>query len=150
MLTGSDGVVKSLPMTQETTATDPDDPSPDTPANRKLWYCEIPEGTYTAVQFSTTNEQSAPAYNKTQKYSTAQIPPTLQAPCFFADDGDPSAYTGGSRDGYWGERASIRDAESGKNTTVVDIDNSGTFTQQKDTKYITSTLYDYYTERLEP
>lgn len=146
LLTGSDGVVKSLPMTQETTATDPDDPSPDTPANRKLWYCEIPEGTYTAVQFSTTNEQSAPAYNKTQKYSTAQIPPTLQAPCFFADDGDPSAYTGGSLDGYWGERASIRDAESGKNTTVVDIDNSGTFTQQKDTKYITSTLYDYYTD----
>ena len=30
--------------------------------------------------------------------------------------------------------------------TVVDIDNSGTFTQQKDTKYITSTLYDYYTD----
>jgi len=28
----------------------------------------------------------------------------------------------------------------------VDIDNSGTFTQQKDTKYITSTLYDYYTD----
>jgi fibro-slime domain-containing protein/LPXTG-motif cell wall-anchored protein len=146
LLTGSDGVVKSLPMTQETTATDPDDPSPDTPANRKLWYCEIPEGTYTAVQFSTTNEQNAPAYNKTQKYSTAQIPPTLQAPCFFADDGDPSAYMGGSRDGYWGEKASVRDAESGKNTTVVDIDNSGTFTQQKDTKYITSTLYDYYTD----
>ena len=146
LLTGSDGVVKSLPMTQETTATDPDDPSPDTPANRKLWYCEIPEGTYTAVQFSTTNEQNAPAYNKTQKYSTAQIPPTLQAPCFFADDGDPSAYMGGSRDGYWGEKASVRDAESGKNATVVDIDNSGTFTQQKDTKYITSTLYDYYTD----
>ena len=146
LLTGSDGVVKSLPMTQETTATDPDDPSPDPPANRKLWYCEIPEGTYTAVQFSTTNEQNAPAYNKTQKYSTAQIPPTLQAPCFFADDGDPSAYMGGSRDGYWGEKASVRDAESGKNTTVVDIDNSGTFTQQKDTKYITSTLYDYYTD----
>lgn len=145
LLTGSDGVVKSLPMTQETTATDPDDPSPDTPANRKLWYCEIPEGTYTAVQFSTTNEQSAPAYNKTQKYSTAQIPPTLQAPCFFADDGDPSAYTGGSRDGYWGERASIRDAESGKNTTVVDIA-SDKFEQEPGTKYITSTLYDYYTD----
>ena len=75
LLTGSDGVVKSLPMTQETTATDPDDPSPDTPANRKLWYCEIPEGTYTAVQFSTTNEQSAPAYNKTQKVQHGTNPP---------------------------------------------------------------------------
>ena len=149
LLTGSDGVVKSLPMTQETTATDPDapiDPSPDTPAKRKLWSCKIPDGTYTAVQFCTTDNPNAPAYNKTKQYSTAQIPPTLQDPCFFADDGDPSAYTGGSRDGYWGEKASVRDAESGKNTTVVDIDNSGTFTQQKDTKYITSTLYDYYTD----
>lgn len=151
LLTGSDGVVKSLPMTQETTATatDPDDPSPDTPANRKLWYCEIPEGTYTAVQFSTKADPDAPAYNKTKKYSTAQIPPTLQDPCFFADDGDPSAYTGGSRDGYWGERASIRDAESGKNTTkntpVVDIANEA-FQQESGTKYITSTLYDYYTD----
>lgn len=146
LLTGSDGVVKSLPMTQETTATDPDDPSPDTPAKRKLWSCKIPEGTYTEVQFCTMENPDAPAYNKTKKYSTAQIPPTLQDPCFFADDGDPSAYTGGSRDGYWGERASIRDAESGKNTTVVDIDNSDKFTQQAGTKYITSTLYDYYTD----
>ena len=103
LLTGSDGVVKSLPMTQETTATDPDDPSPDTPAKRKLWSCKIPEGTYTEVQFCTMENPDAPAYNKTKKYSTAQIPPTLQDPCFFADDGDPSAYTGGSRDGYWGE-----------------------------------------------
>ena len=37
------------------------------------------------------------------------------------------------------------DAESGKGTTVVDIA-SGTFTQESGTKYITSTLYDYYTD----
>ena len=143
-LTSSDGAVTQQPMTQE---------KPDsTAADRKLWSCEIPgDGkTYTAVQFSATDNQNAPAKdNKTRKYSTAEIPPALQEPCFFADDGDPSAYTGGegvNRDGYWGEKASVRDAESGKNTTVVDIDNSGTFTQQKDTKYITSTLYDYYTD----
>lgn len=143
-LTSSDGAVTQQPMTQE---------KPDsTAANRKLWSCEIPgDGkTYTAVQFSATDNQNASAKdNKTRKYSTAEIPPTLQEPCFFADDGDPSAYTGGegvNRDGYWGEKASVRDAESGKNATVVDIDNSGIFTQQKDTKYITSTLYDYYTD----
>lgn len=143
-LTSSDGAVTQQPMTQE---------KPDsTAAERKLWSCEIPgDGkTYTAVQFSATDNQNAPAKdNKTRKYSTAEIPPALQDPCFFADDGDPSAYTGGegvNRDGYWGEKASVRDAESGKNATVVDIDNSGTFTQQKDTKYITSTLYDYYTD----
>ena len=143
-LTSSDGAVTQQPMTQE---------KPDsTAADRKLWSCEIPNDgkTYTAVQFSATDNQNAPAKdNKTKKYSTAEIPPTLQEPCFFADDGDPSAYTGSegvNRDGYWGEKASVRDAESGKNTTVVDIDNSGIFTQQKDTKYITSTLYDYYTD----
>lgn len=97
------------------------------------------------MQFSTTNDQNAPAYNKTKKYSTAEIPPALQEPCFFADDGDPSAYTDGSRDGYWGEKASVRDAESGKNTTVVDIA-SDKFEQEPGTKYITSTLYDYYTD----
>lgn len=143
-LTDSENHVTSKEMTLVTA-------DPTTP-DRKLWSCEIPgDGkTYTAVQFSATDNQNAPAKdNKTRKYSTAEIPPALQAPCFFADDGDPSAYTGGegvNRDGYWGEKASVRDAESGKNTTVVDIDNSGTFTQQKDTKYITSTLYDYYTD----
>ena len=81
-------------------------------------------------------------------YTTAEIPPTLQEPCFFADDGDPSAYSQGTvfRGGYWGEKDSLHDAESGKSATVVDIDNSGKFTQQAGTKYITSTLYDYYTD----
>lgn len=141
-LTSSDGAVTPLSMTQE---------KPDsTAADRKLWSCEIPNDgkTYTAVQFSATDNQNAPAKdNKTKKYSTAEIPPTLQEPCFFADDGDPSAYTNGDvyRDGYWGEKASVRDAESGKNTTVVDIA-SDKFTQEPGTKYITSTLYDYYTD----
>lgn len=149
-LTDSDGNV--TPQEMKLVKADPSthDPTPD----RQLWSCQIPPDggkTYTAVQFSATNEQGAIAKdNKTNVYTTAEIPPTLQDPCFFADDGDPSAYTSSNddvfRDGYWGEKASVRDAESGKNATVVDIDNSGTFTQQKDTKYITSTLYDYYTD----
>ena len=154
LLTSSDGNVTPQQMKLETASTDPDapppDPSPDTPAKRKLWSCKIPDGTYTAVQFSTTNNPGAPAYNKTKTYSTAQIPPNLQNPCFFADDGDPTAYSNESRDGYWGEKDSIRDAESGKNTTkntpVVDIASNETFTQESGTKYITSTLYDYYTD----
>lgn len=148
LLTDSNGVT-SQEMKPETTATDP---TPDTPAKRKLWSCKIPDGTYTAVQFSTTDKPNDFAYNKTKQYSTAQIPPTLQEPCFFADDGDPTAYNpNDSRDGYWGEKDSIRDAESGKNKTgknnpVVDIASNETFTQESGTKYITSTLYDYYTD----
>lgn len=142
-LTGSDGsTVETVKMEKV-----PDSATPD----RKLWSCKIPDDkTYTEVQFSAVDSTTTIAKdNKTKKYTTAEIPPTLQEPCFFADDGDPSAYTGGegvNRDGYWGEKNSRHDAESGKNMTVVDIDNSGIFTQQKDTKYITSTLYDYYTD----
>ena len=126
--------------------TDPDAP------DRQLWSYQIPAGeTYTEVQFSATNNQGAIAKdNKTKKYTTAEIPPTLQEPCFFADDGDPSAYTSSNtdvfREGYWGEKKSRHNAESGKSATVVDIDNSGSFTRQAGTKYITSTLYDYYTD----
>ena len=147
-LTDSDGNV--TPQEMKLVKADPSTPDP-TP-DRKLWYCQIPtdEKTYTAVQFSATNEQGAIAKdNKTKVYTTAEIPPILTDPCFFADDGDPSAYTSSNdnvfRDGYWGEKNSRHDAESGKGSTVVDIA-SGTFTQQAGTKYITSTLYDYYTD----
>ena len=140
-LTGSDGNVTPKEMTKETTDT----------TDRQLWSCEIPDGSYTAVQFSATDNKDATANdNKTKPYSTADIPPTLTNPCFFADDGDPSAYEPNGnavfRGGYWGEKNSRHDAESGKSATVVDIDNSGKFTQQAGTKYITSTLYDYYTD----
>ena len=142
-LTGSDGsTVKTVTMDKVTDSATPD---------RKLWSCKIPDDkTYTEVQFSAVDSTTTIAKdNKTKKYSTAEIPPTLQEPCFFADDGDPSAYTSSNDDvfrgGYWGEKNSRRDAESGKNSTVVDIA-SGKFTRQAGTKYITSTLYDYYTD----
>ena len=137
--------VTSQPMTF--IPQDADSATPD----RQLWYYTIPAGkTYTEVQFSAVDDTTAIAKdNKTKKYSTAEIPPTLQDPCFFADDGDPSAYEPNGnavfRGGYWGEKNSRHDAESGKGSTVVDIA-SGKFTQQKGIKYITSTLYDYYTD----
>lgn len=142
-LTGSDGsTVKTVTMDKVTDSATPD---------RKLWSCKIPDDkTYTEVQFSAVDSTTTIAKdNKTKKYSTAEIPPTLQEPCFFADDGDPSAYTSSNddvfREGYWGEKKSRHNAESGKSATVVDIA-SGKFTRQAGTKYITSTLYDYYTD----
>lgn len=50
-----------------------------------------------------------------------EIPTKLSKPCFYADTSDDVIYQGGNRGGYWGEKGAIRDAESGKNTTVVDI-----------------------------
>ena len=142
-LTGSDSsTVETVTMDEVTDSATPD---------RQLWSCKIPDDkTYTAVQFSAVDDTTTPAKdNKTKPYSTADIPPTLKNPCFFADDGDPSAYESNGtpvfRDGYWGEKKSRHDAESGKGSTVVDIA-SGSFTRQSGTKYITSTLYDYYTD----
>ena len=134
----------SLDTVEMTSAPDPN------ALGRQLWSCEIPKDgkTYTAVQFSATNDQNAAAKDdKTKVYSTANIPPTLQEPCFFADNGDPKAYENGNvyREGYWGEKGAVRDAESGKGNPVVDIA-SDKFTQESGTKYITSTLYDYYTD----
>ena len=125
-------------------------------SKRQLWSCKVPGGSFTAVQFSARQDADGKSAvdDLTKQYSTAEIPPNLKAPCFFADDGDPTAYTGRNgditqnwvfRDGYWGEKDAVRNAESGKGTTVVDIAN-GTFTQEAGTKYITSTLYDYYTD----
>lgn len=140
----------SIVTSQEMTLVKADPATPDPATDRQLWSYTIPDGkTYTAVQFSATDNQDATAQdNKTKVYTTAELPPTLTEPCFFADDGDPSAYSQGTvfRSGYWGEKNSRHDAESGKSATVVDIDNSGSFTQQAGTKYITSTLYDYYTD----
>ena len=146
-LTDSDGKVTRREMKLVIADPSTPDPTPD----RQLWSCEIPSGTYTAVQFSATDNKDAIAKdNKTKVYTTAEIPPTLTDPCFFADDGDPSAYASEGirvfRGGYWGEKNSCHNAESGKNSTVVSIDNSDSFTQQAGTKYITSTLYDYYTD----
>ena len=145
-LKDSDGNVTPKEMTKESA-------DPATP-DRQLYSCQIPSDggkTYTAVQFSAVNDTNAnnAQDNKTKEYTTADIPPTLTSPCFFADDGDPSAYSQDTpvfRDGYWGEKNSRHNAESGKSATVVDIDNSGSFTRQAGTKYITSTLYDYYTD----
>ena len=149
-LTGENSQIIKQPMKQVTTTDG---------TNRQLWSCEVPPegGPFTAVQFSARQEADGKSAvdDLTKQYSTAEIPLNLKEPCFFADDGDPTAYTGRNdgditknwvfRDGYWGEKGAIRDAESGKSKTVVDIA-SDTFTQEAGTKYITSTLYDYYTD----
>ena len=91
-LTDSANNVTSQPMTLVKADSTTPDPTPD----RKLWYCDIPNDgkTYTEVQFSAVDSATAIAKdNKTKKYSTAEIPPILTDPCFFADDGDPSAYS---------------------------------------------------------
>ena len=75
-------------------------------------------------------------------------------PCFYADTGDDSTYNyneKNQRGGYWAEVNTLRDAETGKSTIdkkkdVVAINKEGTFVADPATKYISTTLYDYYTD----
>lgn len=68
--------------------------------------------------------------------------------CFYADTNDDTIYHSGPRGGYWAPKDTTpRDAETWKKpeTKVVDID-TAEFTEDPNTKYVTSTLYDYYTD----
>ena len=66
--------------------------------------------------------------------------------CFYADTNDDTIYHSGPRGGYWAPKDTPRDAEKWKKTKVVDIDDTAEFTEDPNTKYVTSTLYDYYTD----
>ena len=66
--------------------------------------------------------------------------------CFYADTNDDTIYHSGPRGGYWAPKGTPRDAEKWKKTKVVDIDDTAEFTEDPNTKYVTSTLYDYYTD----
>lgn len=74
--------------------------------------------------------------------------------CFYADTNDDTIYHSGQRGGYWAPKGTTprdaetwknRDAETGKETPIVDIA-SVPFKEEANTKYVTSTLYDYYTD----
>ena len=123
---------------------------PEAGSKRELWSADIPEG-YTKVRFSawevTPSETGKTVAKKNDLTDMQEILADLNEPCFFADDGDDKTYwePDVNRDGYWGEKDSVRDAEKGKSTDVVDIQEK-VFTRNAKTKYVTSTLYDYYTD----
>ena len=120
----------------------------DRSESRHLWYVNVPAG-YTKVQFS--DKATPPASNINGRATATLTWGDLKEPCFYADTGDDITYVGGYRGGYWGEKSDIRDAEAGKTKAgqirkpVVKLEEKA-FTQQANTKYIDSTLYDYYSD----
>lgn len=114
--------------------------------NENLYYIDIPQG-YRSIIFSgeEINDDNA---TKGNGVSTEWLPiPTDDKNCFYADTNDDAVYKGTTRGGYWAPKGTLRDAEKGKDTgtKVVDI-KSAPFTEEANTKYVTSTLYDYYTD----
>ena len=121
----------------------------DSTESRHLWYVNVPKG-YTSVQFSDT---AIPPTKDINGRATATLTwdSSLTEPCFYADTGDDITYGGDYRDGYWDKKSAIRDAEAGKTKVgetrkpVVKLEEKA-FTQQPNTKYISTTLYDYYSD----
>ena len=114
--------------------------------NENLYYVDIPQG-YSSIIFS-GEEINDDNTTRGNGVSTAWLTiPTDDNNCFYADTNDDAVYTNGQRGGYWAPKGTLRDAETWKEpkTKVVDIA-SATFTEEADTKYVTSTLYDYYTD----
>lgn len=114
--------------------------------NENLYYIDIPQG-YSSIIFS-GDAINGDEETKGNGVSTAWLPiPTDDKNCFYADTNDDAVYKGTTRGGYWAPKGTLRDAETWKNpdTKVVDIA-AAEFTEKPNTKYVTSTLYDYYTD----
>ena len=130
-------------------------PVPARTANGHTWSdvysVDLPEG-YTEIAFSSFDMDSITNYGGHGESTTRlTIPADLKSPCFYADTSDKVIYEGGQRNGYWAEVYTIHNAEnrtkvSGTGTDIVDINNSETFTFARDTLYVNSTFYDYYTD----
>lgn len=112
------------------------------------YVADVPDG-YTQIVFASyplsDNSSLATCGNST---GWETIPSDYQKTeqCFYADTNDDAVYSNGQRGGYWAPKDTSR-AETWKNTgtKVVDIA-SDNFTEEAKTKYVTSTLYDYYTD----
>lgn len=107
---------------------------------------DVPDG-YTKIAFSSyplSNDDNLSDCGNNTDWEKIPLD-DYKEPCFYADTNDDTAYHNGPRGGYWAPKGTPRDAEKWKNTTIVDIADAK-FTEEPDTKYVTSTLYDYYTD----
>lgn len=115
----------------------------------EIWYVDVPQD-YTKIRFASWEVDGTNTANNGTDTVLLTIP-DLSKPCFYADTSDDVIYQGGNRGGYWDELGATRDAEKGKKgengetKSIVELDKQA-FTPQSNTKYISTTLYDYYTD----
>ena len=117
------------------------------------YVADVPDG-YTQIVFSSyplSDDEDLATCGNSTKWETIPENYKEKEQCFYADTNDDAVYGKGQRGGYWAPKDNTpRDAEKGKSTgtkvvDVVDIE-SAPFTEEANTKYVTSTLYDYYTD----
>ena len=117
------------------------------------YVADVPDG-YTKIVFSSyplSDDEDLATCGNSTKWEDIPSGYKDTEQCFYADTNDDAVYGKGQRGGYWAPKDTTpRDAEKGKSTgtkvvDVVDIA-SVPFTEEANTKYVTSTLYDYYTD----
>ena len=116
----------------------------------EIWYVDVPQD-YTKIRFASWAVDNDTAAQNGDGTAMLTIPTDKDKPCFYADTSDDVIYQGGNRGGYWDELGATRDAEKGKKAadesakSIVELDEQ-VFKPQSNTKYISTTLYDYYTD----
>lgn len=108
---------------------------------------DVPDG-YTKIVFSSyplSDDKNLANCGNSTGWETIPTDYKVTERCFYADTNDDAVYGKGQRGGYWAPKGTPRDAETWKKTTIVDI-KPANFTEEANTKYVTSTLYDYYTD----
>ena len=110
---------------------------------------DVPDG-YTEIVFSSyplNSDNFTTKCGDTTNWVDIPSDYNVKEQCFYADTNDDAVYSMGMRGGYWAPKDTPRDAEKWKKleTKVVDIADAE-FTEEANTKYVTSTLYDYYTD----
>lgn len=104
----------------------------------------LPEG-YMKIRFAANQVINANDARNGEATELLDIPSGLKNPCYYGDSSDNVIYDGGNRGGYWGEAYTVRDAETGKGSNVVDVPNA-TEKRDADKLYVNTTIYDYYSD----
>ena len=109
-----------------------------------VYKATLPKG-YGKIRFAANPVSNANDASNGEATALLDIPSVLTNPCYYGDSSDNVIYDGGNRGGYWEEAYTVRDAETGKGTTVVDVPNE-VEKRNEDELYVNTTIYDYYSD----
>lgn len=113
---------------------------------KDVYKVTLPKG-YTKIRFAAYLVSDTNVATNGDATDLVDIPEKMTKPCYYGDSSDDIIYqdASGNRGGYWGEAYTVRDAETGKDATVVDVPKEKE-TRDADNLYVNTTIYDYYSD----
>lgn len=104
----------------------------------------LPKG-YGKIRFAANPVYDENDASNGEATALLKIPSVLTNPCYYGDSSDNVIYDRGNRGGYWEEAYTVRDAETGKGPTVVDVPEAEEKRDENEL-YVNTTIYDYYSD----